>query len=496
MKVKQKNKLRWTFRFAVWRPLSSLRTVFLLAVIGCMAILFWGSIPVLAQEAISKEPPSLTLTREMISKEALTSAQLGEDVTPMDDSFQEKPSRPGFFPWLKVKLKDTPSFFRDTKLDLNIRTYYLTRDKFDSSDIEAWTIGGSLSYTSGWFLNHFGVGAAVYTSQPIDAPDERDGTLLLQPGQEGYTVLGQLYGKVKIIEGNFITLYRSEYNTPYMNKNDSRMTPNTFEGYTFTGAAGGENGVPKFNYGFGYIDKIKPRNSDEFISMSEAVSSSIGVERGVYLGGLNVSAAGFSIGAIEYYSEDIINIAYAEAKYTKSLTENLGLSLAAQYTDQRSTGDNLLKGNSFNVNQVGLKGEMSYAGAIMTLAYTTASKGTDLQAPWSSYPGYTSVQVQDFNRAAEDAFMIKGSYDFSKLGIDGVTAYALWVHGWSAIHPVTKADVYNQDEYDFDLQWRPKNGIVKGLWFRIRYAHIDQRDVGDSTMDDFRIIVNYDLPLL
>ena len=55
-----------------------------------------------------------------------------------------------------------------------------------------------------------------------------------------------------------------------------------------------------------------------------------------------------------------------------------------------------------------------------------------MQSPWSGYPGYTSVQVQDFNRAGEEAFMIKGSYDFSRLGLEGVTAYALLVHGWGA----------------------------------------------------------------
>ena len=53
-----------------------------------------------------------------------------------------------------------------------------------------------------------------------------------------------------------------------------------------------------------------------------------------------------------------------------------------------------------------------------------------MQSPWSSYPGYTSVQVQDFNRAGENAFMVKGSYDFTRLGLEGVTAYALFVHGW------------------------------------------------------------------
>jgi len=55
--------------------------------------------------------------------------------------------------------------------------------------------------------------------------------------------------------------------------------------------------------------------------------------------------------------------------------------------------------------------------------------------------------------------------------------------------------VFDQDEYDFDLQWRPK-GVLKGLWFRLRYAHVEQRDGGNSSIDDFRVIVNYDFSLL
>src|SRR5512139_3623819 len=105
--------------------------------------------------------------------------------------------------------------------NINIRTYYFDREKYDNTESVAWAIGGSLSYKSGWFLDHFGLGAVLYTSQPLYAPDDRDGTLLLKPGQEGYTVLGQLYGRVKVFEENFINLYRYEYNTPFINKNDT-----------------------------------------------------------------------------------------------------------------------------------------------------------------------------------------------------------------------------------------------------------------------------------
>jgi hypothetical protein len=271
------------------------------------------------------------------------------------------------------------------------------------------------------------------------------------------------------------------------------MTPNTFEGYSFQGAYGGKDGAPGLRYGGGYITKIKERNSDEFVWMSQDAGAK--VNRGVALAGLNYSQGPFSIGAIDYYSDDILNIFYTEGKAVFRLTKELGLLVAAQYTDQRSVGDDLLKGFGFSTHQLGLKGEMSYRRAILTFAYSIADKGADLQNPWSSYPGYTSVQVQDFNRAGENAFLGKLSYDFISLGLAGVTAYALWVHGWNRVDPITKDSVKQEDEYDFDLQWRPQMKLLKGFWFRTRYAYVSQRD-GGPNQSDFRIIINYDLPLL
>ena len=147
---------------------------------------------------------------------------------------------------------------------------------------------------------------------------------------------------------------RKEYDTPYINRNDVRMTPNTFEGVTVYGRAGGKDGAPEWRYGGGYISKIKERNSDEFVWMSRDAGAS--VDRGVYLGGVNYKHAGYSIGAINYYSHDVINIFYTEAKYAVPMHGGTKLDLAAQFTDQRSTGDNLLTGARFLDVPVGCQG--------------------------------------------------------------------------------------------------------------------------------------------
>ena len=472
---------RPAFSAAGWKSLG-LKVVLVLTVgLVFPGMLLWESAPVLAQEAISQEEP--------------TPSSVDEIVTPMDRSFEEKKPRPGLFPMLKEQLKDTPAFFRDTKLDLNARTYYFDRNKYDNSISEAWALGGSLGYRSGWLLDHFSIGAVLYTSQPLYAPDDRDGTLLLKPGQEGYTVLGQIYGRLKLWGENFINLYRYEYNTPYLNKNDSRMTPNTFEGYTFTGKYGGQEGAPGFRYGLGYIDKIKPRNSDTFIYMSEAVGVQ-NADRGVFTGGSNFSYKGFSLGAIDYFCSSVINIFYTEASFKFPVTDRLGLLVSGQFSDQRSVGDNLLTGSAFSTNQLGLKTDISYGGVILSLGYSVDASGADLRNPWSSFPGYTTVQVQDFNRAGESAFIGKLSYDFSRLGLEGVTAYGLLVHGWGRIDPTTGSSVPNENEFDLDLQWRPQWKFLKGLWFRARFANVHQYEGPGNTINDFRLIVNYDFPLL
>ena len=61
---------------------------------------------------------------------------------------------------------------------------------------------------SGWLWDTFAMGAVGYTSQPLYAPDDKDGTTLLAPGQEGITVLGQAYGQLRYRDYALLTGYR------------------------------------------------------------------------------------------------------------------------------------------------------------------------------------------------------------------------------------------------------------------------------------------------
>jgi len=148
-------------------------------------------------------------------------------------------------------------------------------------------------------------------------------------------------------------------------------------------------------------------------------------------------------------------------------------------------GDNLLQGHSFSGHQFGIKVELPIKKALFTAAFTQAWGTANLQNPWSGYPGYTSVQVQDFNRAGEGAFLLRAGYDFP--WVDGLSAYALAVFGTDP----DLANQYRQNEFDFNLQWGPKKGVLEGLSLRLRYAVVQQFGGNVDNLTDFRAILNY-----
>jgi hypothetical protein len=82
-------------------------------------------------------------------------------------------------------MEDLPPFFRDTHLNLHLRTFYLNRTRTDGTAAEALATGGWLDYKSGWFLDTFALGAVGYLSEPLYAPSDRDRTGLFEIGQEG-----------------------------------------------------------------------------------------------------------------------------------------------------------------------------------------------------------------------------------------------------------------------------------------------------------------------
>ena len=334
------------------------------------------------------------------------------------------------------------------------------------------------------------VRAVGYTSQKLYGPRDKDGTLLLKPKQESFSVLGQANLEARIVEGLKLRLFRQAFNLPYLNKDDSRMIPNTFEAYTLEGLK-----IHKTDFIVSHVPKIKERNSSKFIDMSEAA----GVEnsdKDLTLAGARYSFNdNFDIGFIDFYSWDLWNTAYAEANGLWKMTNKVSIKLSGQYTHERSVGDELF--GEFNTDVYGGEVSLDYKRAILSFGFSSTASGSDILNPYGGYPGYLSLIEKDFDRASEDAWLVGFSYHFKSLGIDGLSAFINYAQGNTP--DSGSAESPDQDEFDFTVDYHFKNirhKELKGLWLRFRSAFVDQDGPNGQDIDNYQVIINYEIPFL
>ena len=130
------------------------------------------------------------------------------------------------------------AFFDDATFTLHLRSYLFDRSNNEGDNPAAWAIGGWAGYQTGWIGDILQLGAVAYTSQPLWAPQDRSGSLLLLPDQGGFSVLGQAYAALRY-DGQVLTLGRQWVDQPEINPHDNRMVPITCEG----GSLGGDVGM-------------------------------------------------------------------------------------------------------------------------------------------------------------------------------------------------------------------------------------------------------------
>lgn len=395
-------------------------------------------------------------------------------------------------PALSTDIEDVTSApVRERAFTVHPRTYYFDRKLPGSVEKEAWAGGGWLAYDSGWFSNLLRIGMVGYTSQPIWAPEDKDGTLLLEPGQHGYSVLGQAYGSLKLWDQMF-TGYRQSVDQPEVNPQDNRMTPNTFEGYTLAGKVVG------IGYYGGYLDKMKTRNADTFTNFATVAGAPPGVKESMWLGGLSFSPRDdVTLHLSNYHVPNILTSTYSDASWLATLSDEYKLRLSGQYMYQSSTGDDLLTGSSFHTWSGGAKTDLIRGPATLSFAYTQTGRGATYQAPYGFWAGYTSMIVEDFDQADERAWLIGGTYDFVKLKVPGLSINVAAVFGRDSINSASGAGLSNTNEYDLTLDYRFASGNwpqwLKSLWIRGRATRVEQTLGGNTDVTkDYRIIVNYE----
>jgi hypothetical protein len=426
--------------------------------------------------------PAFAAERELDESPAPGSA--GEIATPLKRVFEGVRERGPLFAWLQQQLEGLPPFFADTQLDVRYRTYYLRQDRASGTLSEAWAMGGSLRYRSGWLADFFAVEAEGFTSQPIVAKEDRGDTLLLQPVQEGINVLGIANGKLRY-GGIVLTGYRQYLDLPYTNRRDNRMIPNTFESITLAKPEG------DLRFSTGYSWKIKTRNSDEFESFTETVG--LDKDRGFAHGGAVWNPnENFHLGAIGGAVPDLYAGLYSEASAAHDFENDLELRVDSQFTYQWDIGEDLLGVSLDDTWNLGVRTAASYAGVVFRLGVSITGSGSSIFGSYGTNPSYVDLMQRTFNREDEKALLASLSYDFSHLGVDGLTLIANFVAGFDGKLRGVRRDA---QEVDATLDYRVPEGWFQGFWLRIRGSWLNEENAGRDG-SDVRVILRYDFPVI
>src|SRR5262245_14843456 len=399
-------------------------------------------------------------------------------------------------PGLAEGMEELPPFLRDTSVKLHLRSFYFNRLNSNDTQNEAWAFGGWLAYKSGWLWGTFALGAVGYTSQPLYPPENTGRTALLHPTagnpQDSILVLGQAYAQLRYKEYALVTGYRQLVNEGYLNPQDSRMVPITFEGVTIKGTIG------PIDYNAGYLTAIKLRQENEFHNMAEAAGVGSGQNRGLVLTRLSSEPlSGLNLYAANYHVPDVFNIAYGYGEYTHNLTSDLSFKTGVQYTDQRSVGAAFL--GNFTTWNVNTRGILIWRGLGVGAGFSATGEGSALRTPYGDPPGYFTFQENNFDQARQKAWGLAARYDFGPgtlvpgVHIPGLSVLVRYAEGRDAINASTGVGLPTVREGDLDVIWNIPG--VPGLQFRFRNAYVaesGQRRVSPA----FRIILNYELPLL
>jgi hypothetical protein len=168
---------------------------------------------------------------------------------------------------------------------------------------------------------------------------------------------------------------------------------------------------------FGYLSDIKQRDSNSFVSMSQALVGGVtAVNNGAYYAMVRYRPLrGLSVVAMDYQVNDFVNTGFAQAEYDFRRPKDVpDWILGANIITQDSVGSNLLTGVPFQTYQASAKVQTVYAGWTLFAAGSATGDQSKIFSQYGAKPNYTAMQETSFDNGNERAFGASLAYDFGE----------------------------------------------------------------------------------
>ena len=355
----------------------------------------------------------------------------------------------------------------------------------DKTDWSTLAIGGNLKFeTAPLFGFRAGVGVKGSFGDTLDDKDLYSG--LLQPGDDSSE--GDSYGafdEYYLSYDNWdtrLTLGAYAIESPWVQGFDLRMNPKKYRGAKLK-----NNSYEPVTVHLHYIADWLDWTSDSWESIASGLTKNTEDDEDAFAGGLAWQVnESWKIQAWDYYFDEVLNAIYGRVDYSQNFGDSYTFGARLKYLDQRDVGNGLV--GELDTYMAGGDVSLAAHGGKLTLYY--GQVGDDpLQNPFGG-DYVILMQTKWIERAEEEVWGIRFDYDFTPIGIKGLSTY-LFYGNFDTPDTGVNAST-DMEEIDFSLKYQ-LNQWLEGLSVWFRWAHVDQDEnvANGNDWDDIRFYINY-----
>jgi hypothetical protein len=422
-------------------------------------------------------------------------------------------------------------FVEDSKATLGLRNFYINTDYRDGTGPnknEEWGQGFDLRFISGYTQGTvgFGIDAIGLLGVKLDSGGGTNGAAnsaayggTVFPSKsngeavDDFSSLG-LTAKAKISQTE-LKLGTLQPKLPVIVTNDGRLLPQTWEGGQLT-----SGDIKDLTLVGGQIEHVKGRNSsnNEQLAINGASPRTINSNKFIYAGGdykiTKDLTAQYYYGNLEdFYKQHFLGLVHnwaigpgvlkSDFRYFNSSDDGANGSNPLYYSTGNYSGVANGKGKVDNNLYSGLF-LYSVAGHTFGGGYQVSNGSSDF--PWlnqgdgSSNYTITDSQIQKFARAGERTWQARYSFDFAKVGVPGLTAGVVYLHGDNIdtvnARGAQAANGASEWERDLNVGYVIQSGALKNLGLAWKNASWRTDLPNTRSQDENRLIVSYSIPLL
>ncbi|WP_223529163.1 OprD family porin [Pseudomonas sp. GL-R-19] len=424
-------------------------------------------------------------------------------------------------------------FIEDSKATLGLRNFYINTDYRDGTGPnknEEWGQGFDLRFISGYTQGTvgFGIDAIGLLGVKLDSGGGTNGATATSYGGtvfpsksngeavDDFSSLG-LTAKAKVSQTE-LKLGTLQPKNPVIVTNDGRLLPQTWQGGQIASAE-----IKDLSLVGGQIEAVKGRNSSNNEQMSISGANTRGTKfrdsnKFIYAGGdykitKDLTAQYYYGNLEEFYKQHFLGLVHnwaigpgvlkSDLRYFNSSDDGANGHDPLFFTTGNYSGAANGKGKVDNNLYSGLF-LYSVAGHTFGAGYQVSNGSSDF--PWlnqgdgSSNYTITDSQIQKFARAGEKTWLARYSFDFARVGVPGLTAGLVYLHGDNIDTVNAKggeaANGASEWERDLNVAYVVQEGPLKNLGLAWKNATWRTDLPNTRSQDENRVILSYSIPLL